>query len=168
MPRLYIRIVLFLSSYAPLLALFGVRRRHCLPQLIALEVVAVLSVLVLWAFVRVQRGYADASIKIEGWDTKDAETLGYIATYLVPLLSLNLGNFDDVLALGVFAFVLGVVYCNSSLMYTNPMLNLMGYHLFEVKESGGPTWTLLSKRKHLNINQVTTSRVGDTMIRVEE
>jgi hypothetical protein len=168
MPRLYVRIVLFLSSYAPLLALFGVRRRHCVPELIALEATAVVSVLVLWLFVRMQRGYADTSIKIESWDTKDADTLGYIATYLIPLLSLNLGNFDDVLALGVFAVVLGVVYCNSSLIYTNPMLSLMGYHLFEVKESDGPIWTLLSRRKHLNLDQLMTSRVGDTMIRVEE
>lgn len=70
MPRLYIRIVLFLSSYAPLLALFGVRRRHCLWQLLVLEAIAVASVLVLWVFVRAQRGYADTSIEIESWDTK--------------------------------------------------------------------------------------------------
>lgn len=168
MPRLPVRILLFVSSYAPLIALFGVRRRDRLWELSTLVAVAVISVAALALVLHVQRGYSDSTITIENWNTKEAETLGYIATYLIPLLAVDLGKFDDVLALGVFAFVLGVVYCNSSLMYTNPMLNLLGYHLFEVKERDGPTWTLLSKRSHLNIATVETSRVGETMVRIEK
>jgi hypothetical protein len=168
MPRLYVRIVLFVSSYAPLIALLGIRRRSCLPELIALEAVAALSVAMLWLFIRIQRGYADTTIKIESWDTKDTETLGYIATYLIPLLSLDIAKFDDALALGVFGVVLGVIYCNSSLIYTNPMLNLMGYHLLELRETDGPTWTVLTHRKDLNIAELASSRVGATMIRVEK
>src|SRR4051794_6541686 len=128
MPRLPVRILLFLSSYAPLLALFGVRQRNCPIELVVLEAAAVISVVVLLVVVQVQRGYSDTMVKIRAWQPKDADTLGYIATYLIPLLSVNLGKFDDVLALGVFAVVLGIVYCNSSLLYTNPMLNLFGYH----------------------------------------
>lgn len=166
MPRLPVRIVLFLSSYAPLLALFGVRLRGSLPELLTLESVAVISVVLLWAVVRVQRSYSDTRITIAAWDTKDADTLAYIATYLIPLLSLNLASFDDVLSLAVFGVVLCIVYCNSSLIYTNPMLSLMGYHLFEVSEQNGPTWTVLVKRTNLNIDHLDTARVGETMIRI--
>lgn len=168
MPRLPVRIVLFASSYAPLIALFGVRRRDCTWQLIALEAVAALSVIVLFVLMKVQRGFGDSAISVESWDTKDAETLGYLATYLIPLLAIDLSDFDDVLALGVFAFVLGIVYCNSSLIYTNPMLNLFGYHVFTVKETNGPAWTVVGQRRTIPDATITTTRVGDTMIRIEK
>lgn len=167
MPRLYVRIALFLSSYAPLIALLGFRARRHLPALLALEAIAVLSVFVLWVLVRIQRGYSDTTIQIAAWETKDSDTLGYVATYLLPLLALDPGHLDDAVTLAVFVVVLGVIYCNSSLIYTNPTLSLMGYHLFEVAEKDGPTWTVLARRTHLNIKELDSSRVGETMIRVE-
>ena len=35
-------------------------------------------------------------------------------------------------ALLIFIAVLGIVYVNSNMIHVNPMLNLMGYHLYEI------------------------------------
>ena len=58
--------------------------------------------------------------------------MGYIASYLIPFVAIPFGGWQQGVALLIFVIVLGIVYVNSNMIHINPMLNLMGYHLYEI------------------------------------
>ncbi len=62
--------------------------------------------------------------------------MAYVASYIIPFVSFSLTNVQQALALGVFFVVLFVIYVHSNMIYVNPMLNLGGYHLYEVEIEG--------------------------------
>jgi hypothetical protein len=167
-PRLPIRIMLFLSSYAPLLWLLAYRSRECTATWVTLTATGLVAVAVLIYVLRIQRGQGDAAIVIRSWQTKDSDTLGYIATYLLPFLALDLSKRDDLVALVVFLVVLGIVYCNSGMLFTNPVMTVLGYHLYEITDEIGQPWTLVTKRDTLSgVKSVQPARVGQSLIRIE-
>lgn len=160
--------MLFLSSYAPLLALLAFRNRDCEGVWITLIAIAAVSVVILVTTVRLQRGQAGALLTVATWQTKDSDTLGYVASYLIPFLALDLTRTDDLVTMIAFLLVLGVVYCNSGMLYTNPVLSVLGYHAFEVTDERGQPWTLVTRRATLNrVAQLQPARVGESLIRLE-
>src|SRR5229473_497247 len=104
MPTVLIRGMLFLSSYFPLTLIF------------------------FFLFV----------VKHPIWEivtalqSRDGEVMGYIASYLIPFVAIPFGGWQQGVALLIFVIVLGIVYVNSNMIHINPMLNLMGYHLYEI------------------------------------
>ena len=72
--------------------------------------------------------------------------MAYIATYLIPFFGVDLGTTDDIVVLGGFLLVLMIVYVNSSMLFVNPVLSLVGYHWFEVDDPDGHVYALLTRR----------------------
>lgn len=150
MATLLVRILLFLSSYAPLLVIIGIRHYNDSQGLaIAAFAVAVLGVCALFIYIRAARRMSPVQIDTNAVEARSGETMGYIVTYLIPFLDFNLGDTEDAIALAVLIFILGVIYVNSNLVTVNPILNLAGFHLFEVSTSDGPRKTLLSRRSYI-------------------
>lgn len=69
---------------------------------------------------------------------RDSDLAGYLVGYLLPFLSMAASTWRDVLALALFFIVIGVVYVNSRMIYVNPVLAIMGYHLYEVQATTDP------------------------------
>ena len=65
-------------------------------------------------------------------DYRDPDVAAYAATYLLPFVTVFTGAWQDVVSLGGFVAVLGVIYVRSRLIYVNPTLSLLGYHLTRV------------------------------------
>ena len=59
----------------------------------------------------------------------------------------RIGLGDVVVSLGVFFLVIGILYVNSNLIHINPMLNLSGYHLYEISVESGATYSLITYRE---------------------
>ncbi len=76
---------------------------------------------------------AISSDTVTDFQKHDADVMGYIASYLIPFVTFPLDSWQQIAALLVFIGVLLIVYVNSNMIYINPMLNLIGYHLYEVK-----------------------------------
>lgn len=77
--------------------------------------------------------------------TADTEVLGFIVAYLLPLVSIRVGDFDLVL-LGFVGILLGLVVWNTNTYSVNPLLSLLGYHFYEVSNTDGVTFLLVSRR----------------------
>ncbi len=52
-------------------------------------------------------------------------------------------------ALGLFVFLIAVLYVRSELFYINPLLALVGYRLFQVATPAGTSVVLLTRRRFL-------------------
>ena len=91
--------------------------------------------------------------------------MSYIVTYLLPFLAIKLNDKMDVASVGLLLLVVGVLYVNSNLIHTNPILSMMGYHLFEIEDADKKTTTLICKRSYVKIgSEMNVVSVGDYVL----
>ncbi|RXH56717.1 hypothetical protein GRAN_0027 [Granulicella sibirica] len=91
--------------------------------------------------------------------------MSYIVTYLLPFLAIKMNDKMDVASLGLLLSVVGVLYVNSNLIHTNPILSIMGYHLFEIEDSDRKTSTLICKRSYIRTgSELSAVSVGDYVL----
>ncbi len=126
-------IALFLSSYMPLFLLIGIRSVDRAPEvMVASGVLTVAGGLGTWAFLWAARRKPTGEYELLDVESRDGDIAAYAATYLLPFLTVFSGDWRDVLSLAAFITFLGVVYVRSRLIYVNPLLAVMGYHLWRV------------------------------------
>jgi len=166
MPNIPTRLILFLSSYAPLFLIIAMRGwRDSLYLALGLAAVALISVLVLFLFLRNARKLAADKVKICSVVSRDGDAMSYIVTYLLPFLPVKLSDVTDLISLGIVLFVIGLLYVNSNMIYTNPVLNIARYHIFEVQDGDGKTTALICKRSYVRTgSEMDVISVGDYVL----
>ncbi|HEY4451786.1 MAG TPA: hypothetical protein VGN13_09355 [Solirubrobacteraceae bacterium] len=151
---------LFLSSYSPAFLILAVRAidRSCTLFLIALALAAGSSG-AFFLFIRFARKGAPYDAVVADVESRDADLAAYVATYLLPFVLVFGADLQDVIALGLFLFFIGVLWVSSGMLYLNPLLALRGYHVFVVQlgtAGAGPTAPtvrgfLLSRKRTLRV-----------------
>ena len=134
MTNVFVRCMLFLSSYFPLTLIFGIlildKHIYWASGILA---IGILSLAVMALYFRISTHTLTAfQDKVTDFQRRDGDVMGYIASYLIPFVTFPLANIQQTAALLVFVAILLVVYVNSNMIYINPVLNLAGYHLYEV------------------------------------
>jgi hypothetical protein len=147
MANLPTRFVLFLSSYTPLFLImaikYGMAHHYFGVGMLGLSVA---SVGILLYYLKVAATFGVDDVVVDKISGKDTEAMSYIVTYLIPFLDIKIDEPSNFIALFLLFVVVGVLYVHSNLIYINPTLNILNYHLFEVEIQGGKTSALLSKR----------------------
>ena len=129
--------VLFLSSYFPLVLIFCILQLGKWPLwavALLFGVFGIGSLLGTWFyfwFMR-HRGYVERK-KVINFSKRDSEVMSYIASYLIPFVTFPLDTLQQLAAVFVFIVVLLTIYVRSNMIYINPVLNVVGYHLYEVE-----------------------------------
>ena len=151
MPKLPTRILLFLSSYAPLFAILAYDAYPGNLVLVwVLGATAVFSPAALWGYVHYWLPRkAEISITAKRVTPRDSEAVSYLLFYLFPFLDVNLQSLAESAPMIVLLLVMSIIYINSNMMYVNPMLNLFGYHIFEVENEDGKVYGLISRDKYI-------------------
>jgi hypothetical protein len=124
---------MFLSSYLPLFALIGVRsidRSDLISSSCGLLIVGGAGGTFL--FLRTAERKPAGIYQLLAVENSDGDVAAYAATYLLPFVTVFSGEWQDVLTLAGFIAFLGIIYVRSRLIYVNPVLALMGYHLWRV------------------------------------
>lgn len=83
-------------------------------------------------FLRFQSNTNTIQYKIISIKDISHETLNYILTYLIAFLSLDMNNPKIILCIGILLFIIGVIYINSNMLYVNPILQLLGFSIYEL------------------------------------
>jgi hypothetical protein len=139
---------LFLSSYAPLFAIlsienFGVHNVFTF----GFACFALLGLIGIVSIVHVSRRDATSiPDRIVACRERGDELMGYVSAYLIPFLAIDFSNWRQVVALVAFMLLLGYLYVTTSLIYVNPLLRLLGYHVYEVEFERCGMQRLISKR----------------------
>jgi len=114
----------FLSSYAPLWVMLGLRF-----DLVALRIGLIAFGFACGIYVAflLRRGADERPSNAELTITGDAgaDVSGYLAAYLLPFLTVSDPRADDLIAYVIFVVVAGLVYVRSGLMQINPTVYLM-------------------------------------------
>ncbi len=115
----------------------------------------------------------DESAKINGTpitivdvNNKGSESVGYIATYIIPFAFQGFDNWFDLISVCFIIYIMYRVYIHSSLLLINPVLNLK-YGIFEFKyieNNKQKNGILITKDKQLEEDEkVNLYSIGNKM-----
>ncbi len=164
MPTVFIRGILFISSYFPLMLIFGVLLHNKYPYwALAVLVVAVSSLILAWGYLRWCRNHLAVSHdRLTDYQKRDTEVLSYIASYLIPFVTFPFDTLEQVVGLIIFVVVLLILYVNTNMIYVNPMLNFVGYHLYEVNiEHSTSSHYYIARKRVTRDSEIQFVRLSD-------
>ena len=131
--------VLFLSSYSPLFALLALRTYHKSTPMFDLSCAALIAALIGIAMFLLAAALGNREThRVLSAESRDGDIAGYVTAYLLPFLGIFGASWRDVLALALFIALIGVIYVQSRMIYINPVLILLGYHLYSVQTTTAP------------------------------
>lgn len=166
MASLGVRILLFLSSYFPLCAIFALLlwKEH-FPYAVVAIGVGITGLLGLALYLRNVQRFGAKPVTLEEVRRQDNESMSYIVTYLLPFISIGFSSWRQGVALAIFFLMLGFLYVNSNMIHINPMLNAFRYHLYEITLSDGSVRTLIARRRRVHRGStIRVVQVGDDLV----
>lgn len=165
MPNLFGRLLLFLTSYFPMLLIAAILLcpKHMWIALISLLLGLVGVVGVLIYLHNVQK-IAPHTVKISSHQRRDSDTVSYFVTYLLTFLAVPMEGWERIVAFFVFFALLGFIYVNSNLLHVNPMLNILGYRIYEVDYDGEASQILICHHRITKGDAVRVIRVDEDIL----
>jgi len=163
-PSLFVRCLLFISSYFPLalifcFVLFDKQRSWALVALLVGLTGLIGLALYFGVFARRKPVFHE---KVTGFQRRDGDIMSYIASYLIPFVTFSLVGWQQIATLGVFILVLSVLYVTSNMIYINPVLSFIGYHLYEVTlENSELSHYLITRHKVVRGRTICVVRIGE-------
>jgi uncharacterized membrane protein YqaE (UPF0057 family) len=135
---LLVEVLLFLCSYAPLFLILAIRFRD--PWLeAACGVLFLVGLGGGLAVVLRYRAVSGQSWKATRVEDRGYEVAGYLASYLLPFVTVPQPGWRDLVGYAIFLAVAAAVYIRSGMLQVNPTLYLLGWRVFAVNL--GPHWT---------------------------
>jgi hypothetical protein len=178
--RSWVNWSLFFSSYTPLFVLLGIRSVGKSATLVTISgVLIVLGCVGTVAFLLSTTRKPAGRYELLDVESRDADVAAYAATYLLPFITVTEGGWREVISLAAFVAFLGVVYTRSRLIYVNPVLFVMGWHLWRVvpKTEGAadtedtvrwPRYLLADTRSLRPRMTITAHPIGDDLLILEK
>jgi hypothetical protein len=72
------------------------------------------------------------NVTVTNVDNKNSDSIGYIATYIMPFLSQSFNNCYEIFAFIFLMFIIYRIYINSNMILINPILNFK-YSIFQIE-----------------------------------
>ena len=157
------RLLMYLSSYAPLFGLLAVRFTGpglWVPCLVLAVAGAAAAGLLLLLDGRSSRGpHKLASVRDAG-----GEAAAYLASYLLPFLTVATPGWRDIAAYVGFLAVAAVISVRSPAAQVNPLLYLFGYRVLSVTDDQGLQAYLITRQVPLAGQRVLATRFRNDVL----
>ncbi len=127
---------MFLSSYAFLFVLFGLRVENAAVRWTSF-CLALLGVVIVALFLSGARANAGATFTLARVENRGADVASYLVTYLLPFIVIDAKSWGDYAAYVIFIVVVGAVYINSDMIYVNPLLYVFGRKVVSIEAGDG-------------------------------
>lgn len=169
MPSVLTRTLLFISSYFPLLLIVFLERLDAQPTLAWSALgIGFAGILGIGIYLLALRRLQPVTVNVTAVSRKDAEVMSYVMTYVIKFLAIPWDKPHQVASLGIFFVALGVLYVSNNFIHVNPTLNMLGFRLYEIEDSAGLTYSLLTRGRVLRGQPVRARRAGgDILIEVQ-
>jgi hypothetical protein len=157
-PNRLVRILLFCSSYLPMVPLFCLLYWDAHPRwAIGLIIfgVFVLGVNFFYFGILVP-SMNTTTIRVSEVQDRSSDLMAYLASYILPFVSFTLDTWKQILAILFTLCLFGYVYVSSMMIHINPTLHILfGLHLYDVTIEGRQNqhFSLLARHRPLASNQ---------------
>lgn len=146
----FAKILLVATSLSPLLGAVAVNQISLGEPAIRWApwiIVALLLVFLCWALLRyAAQNVQQHTFEIKEFERNDKEVMAFLIAYLLPFLSTEKMGFAGDWLTG--AYVLGIIFLvitHAGAFHFNPVMGLLGYHFYVVKNADGVSTLLISK-----------------------
>lgn len=147
MTELVRRTRLFLGSYALLFLILALRFSSGGLQ-IACAVIAATGFLdMAWIVYGVPLRTSADPVKVKEVRDVGPEVSGYLATYLLPFVTVPEPSVRDILAYLTFVLVTGLIYVRSEMTQINPTLYILGRRVMSITTTGGWVGHIVSQSR---------------------
>lgn len=161
-----VRAQLFLSSYAPLFVILAIRF-HGVALTAVCATLAGYGVLYLMVVVWAVPALAQPrAYLVESVDDAAGEVAGYLATYVLPFVTVPSPSAADLAGYAIVAVVVAVIFTRSELARINPTLYLLGWRVARIT-AGTVSHYLVCRRLPRPGTSIDAVRVAGLLIRKE-
>lgn len=144
-----VKFLLVLTAVAPIMLTwaFAHWRAHGVrgEQAAAIVIAGLLAVLCALIILGAEQQLPRHSFQAASLKHSDSEVVGFLVAYLLPLVSTRAGDFDYAILAFVSLLLAAVVWASESYSF-NPLLTLLGFHFYEVENTDGVSYMLITKR----------------------
>ncbi|MEU8082240.1 hypothetical protein AB0B57_01190 [Micromonospora sp. NPDC049101] len=158
-----IRFLLFISSYSPLFALLAIRFDQLWLRLACIGL-SVFGMFAFWLIFKLDAGKSPGAYHVSSVGDAGSQAAGYLASYLLPFLTVSIPTPKDLAAYVLFLLVVAAVYIRTNLMQINPVLYLFGWQVFEVQDSQTFRGFVISRRRVIVGDDLLATRFGDNVL----
>ena len=163
---LIVRGFLFLSSYAPLFVILAVRFQGTVLRGICAGLAAIgfaYLAVVVWV---VPRAVQQRVYPVDAVQDASGQVAGYLATYIVPFVTVPSPSTADVIGYCIFAVVVLVIFMRSDLAQINPALYLLGRRVASIT-TGQRSYYVVCRRLPRPPTRIEAARVAGLLVRNE-
>ncbi len=157
---------LFLGSYVLLFVLLAIRFQTWWLVLSCFVLAGIGLLNMLWIVFVVSRKTESEPIRIADVTDAGSDVAGYLATYLLPFLTVAVPTVRDVIAYVIFLLVTGLVYVRSEMTQINPTLYLLGKRVVAIKTDKGWSGHLVATSAP-HVGDVVQAASLNALVRVE-
>lgn len=141
---LIVELALFMSSYAPLFAILAIRFRS-IGLIVACATLSAVGFAAGAAVLARFHQVTSSTWTVRTVEDRGGEVAGYLATYLLPFVTVSEPGVRDIVGYALFLVVIAVIYVRSSLVQINPTLYLFGWRLYAIEIGDGWSGYLLAR-----------------------
>jgi hypothetical protein len=154
----FAKFLLVATSLSPLLGAVAVNqfaRREPASRYGVWLAAALLLVFLCWALLRYASKNAQRHVyRIKEFERNDKEVLAFLVTYLLPFLSTEkMGFAGDWLTGAYVLLIIFLVIAHAGAFHFNPVMGLLGYHFYAVKNEDGVSHLLISRAELRRLGQ---------------
>ena len=163
------KLLLVSTSLAPVLGALAVINisdgKHWLEWAVWLGIAAILIFLCWSLLLYAAKNAPEDSLAISEFERADQEVLAFLLAYLLPFISTDSVVFVKGWLVGAYIFVLICwVIAHVGAFHFNPVMWLLGYHFYSVKDEKGVSQVLISHgRLRQAGKEVTIVRIADNI-----
>lgn len=155
--------LLFLSSYAPLFLLLAIRFDQRSLR-IACMALSFLGFFALWLLLHLDSQTSLGPHTLTSASDIGSEASAYLATYLLPFLTVSTPSARDIIAYIFYFCIAGIIYVRSSMLQVNPLLYLFRYRVLDIRDDHGLRAYMITKAALEAGDRVLATRLGDTIL----
>jgi hypothetical protein len=157
-PRIIPAVLMFISSYFPLVPIFIVKDLNAFsarpdhPR-VAVTLIAVMSIACLVVIIAARSIKTGIETDLTKVSNKSADMFTYTIPYMISFYNFNLGDWKTLTCLSIFMSTMFVLSYKTNNFLVNPVLALAGYGLYDCQfKSGELEWQGLAlSRKALRV-----------------
>lgn len=155
---------MFVSSYAPLFAMLAIRFDDPLLRWVCVGLGCAGVLIVLGCVLGVPLLIGTNPFRVDRVIPAGSEATGYLASYLLPFLTVSKPEPADLAAYGIFFLVAGIVYTRTAVIQVNPMLLILGWRIVRIENAQGLSTYVLTRRTIVAPDNILGSRIASDVI----
>lgn len=165
MPNWFAKLMLVATSLSPILGAVAIREFSHGKSWTSWGLwlgVAMLLIVICWGLLKyVAKSGQTHIVHIKEFERKDGEVLAFLLAYLLPFVTDKDKAFTDEWLTGAYVLaILALSIAHAGAFHFNPVMGLLGYHFYAVKNGDGAPILVISEKELCRIGiEINTVRI---------